>query len=329
MKRRILALLLALTMLLGMTATVMAADEATLALIADYEGGKVVVTVSAQNAAGLTNGQVKITYDAENLKLETVKAADSCPLSSVNEKTAGTVTMAWAGSKLTAEDTKLLTLVFIVKSVSAAAEVKASATQAYASGTKMTLSDAAVTVLVNPFTDIGGHWAESNILSAYHAGLFNGISATEFGPELSMTRAMFVTVLYRMEGAPSVDMTKLHYSDVSQDSYYAAAVVWAEQAGVANGVGGNRFSPETDITRQEMVTMFYRFANYKGQDVTATTSLSRFKDADKVADWALAAMQWAVADGLIGGHTDWTIGPEENATRAQAATVFCRYAGLS
>lgn len=328
-KRRILAFLLAFVMLFGLTAAVSAADTAKLTMTADYAGSRVMVTVAAENAQGMTNGQIKVSYDAENLTLVSAVKADACPLASVNTKTAGAVSMAWVGSKLQNESEELLTLVFDAKKPGEKTDVSATAVHAYASGKKMTVGGAAITLLCNPFTDIDGHWATDEILAAYHAGLFFGVSATEFGPEMSMTRGMFVTVLYRMEGSPAADASDLRYTDVAKDSYYAEAVAWADASGVVNGTGVNTFSPETKITRQEMVTMFFRYAAYKGEDVTATTSLSRFSDADEVAIWARVAMKWAVATGLIGGHSDWSIGPKEDATRAQAATVFCRYAGLS
>lgn len=330
MKKRMIALLLAMLMILGLgTVAVSAEESAQLVLSAQYSGSHAIVEVAIENAADLTDGKLEAVYNAEELVLVSARASDASAVASVNTKTAGTVTMAWVGSKLTDEKTLMLTLEFSVKA-KASATVSVSAPEANASGTALTVASASVTVPpYNPFVDIDGHWAEDEILLAYHAGLFKGMTDTEFVPDIEINRAMFVTVLYRLDGAPETDIDELVFEDVPAAAFCAPAVVWATQIGVTNGTSATTFDPWENITRQEMITMLYRYARYKGEDVSAAADMSSFTDAQDAGTWAADAMQWAVAEGLIIGYPDSTIRPFATATRAQAAALLCRFAGLA
>ena len=330
MKQRILAMLLAVLLVLGTVGTVSAAEDAQLSLTASTSGSEVTVEAAISNAAGVTDGLLTVDYDAENLTLVSAYASDACAVASVNCDAAGKVTLAWVGSELTEEGTVMLTLVLTVKDAGKDAKLSADAS-VNASGTAVEVAAAELTVeaKTNPFVDIDGHWAEEEILNAYYAGLFTGMTETEFGPEVNITRAMFVTVLYRMEGEPAADTGALVFTDVSADMYYAEAVVWATESGVTNGTSATTFTPDKNISRQEMVTMLYRYAQYTGRDVSASAELSSFTDAADISDWATAAMSWAVAEKLLNGYPDGTVLPNATATRAQTAAVLCRYAGLS
>lgn len=330
MKKRIAALLLAMLMVLSMTTlSVFAQEPAQLVLSAQYIDGKAVVELSVENADGLTDGQLRIDYDANALALENAYASKACAAASVNTKTSAVVSMAWAGSKLTNEQTLLLTLVFSVTG-NEEAVVSANAVSANASGNAVNVDGATVTVgKYNPFVDIDEHWAKEDILLAFHANLFNGISETEFGPDINITRAMFVTVLYRLDGAPEMDAVESAFADVDTNAYYADAVIWATQNGVTNGTSETTFSPWVSITRQEMLTMLYRYAQYKGEDVAAEADISSFTDADTISSWAADAIQWALTKELVTGYPDGTLQPNATATRAQTAAILCRYTGLS
>ena len=320
LKTRLLAMLLALMMVLGMVATASAADGAAMTMDYETAGTQVTVTVAVTKGSSLTNGQLTVNYDAAALVLTNAYAADVCTIASVNGNTAGKIVLAWVGSDLTDESTVLLTAVFTAKNPGADTTLT---TTFGGKTTELTVEGRA-----NPFTDIEGHWAEEEILATYYAGLFTGVTETTFAPELDITRAMFVTVLYRMEGEPNVDTSKLAFSDVGAKMYYAPAVVWATEAGVTNGTSSTTFSPEEEITRQQLVTMLYRYAQYKGEDVSGSKDLSQFADGNEVDSWAKPAMSWALAEGLLKGYEDGTVRPEDTATRAQTAAILCRYADL-
>lgn len=330
MKKRMIALLLAMLMVLGMSVcTVSAKEPAQLALSAKYSGSLAVVEVAVKNAAGMTDGQIVVEYNAQELELKSAYASSACGAASVKTSVSGKVTMVWVGSKLTDAQTLLLTVEFTCKK-EAVTPVTATVNKAYASGTPLMVKGASVTLpSSNPFVDIDGHWAKNEILLAYHAGLFNGMSANEFGPEVNLTRGMFVTVLYRMDGSPEVSVGDLAFDDVKASDYYANAVVWASSNGVTNGTSETTFTPSQNITRQELVTMLYRYAQYKGEDVSAAASVNGFTDAKDISAWALSAMKWAVAEKLITGYPDGTVLPQATANRAQTAVILCRYTGLA
>ncbi len=175
-----------------------------------------------------------------------------------------------------------------------------------------------------PFTDVAkGSWYYDAIKAMYDKGLMNGESATKFMPNNKLSRAMLVTILYRMQNEPNVTANAL-FNDVANGQWYTKAVAWASANNVVNGVGEGKFAPNDSVTRQEMAAMLYRYAKATGMDTTATASLNGFKDSAKVADWATDAMKWAVGSGLMKGNDDNTINPMGTATRAEVATVIVR-----
>ena len=152
----------------------------------------------------------------------------------------------------------------------------------------------------------------------------NGTSATLFSPNGTMNRAMLVTILYRMEDEPDVTAANA-FTDVPADAWYADAVAWASAHGIVDGVGESRFAPMRSITREQMAVMLYRYAQYKGCTLEAGADLSRYADAGDISAWALEALQWANAAGLITGRTASAIVPGGTATRAEAATILMRF----
>ncbi len=175
-----------------------------------------------------------------------------------------------------------------------------------------------------PFTDVAkGSWYYDAIKAMYDKGLMNGESATKFMPNNKLSRAMLVTILYRMQNEPTVTANAL-FNDVANGQWYTKAVAWASANNVVNGVGEGKFAPNDSVTRQEMAAMLYRYAKATGMDTTATASLNGFKDSAKVADWATDAMKWAVGSGLMKGNDDNTINLMGTATRAEVATVIVR-----
>lgn len=177
---------------------------------------------------------------------------------------------------------------------------------------------------VLPFTDVReADWFYDDVVYAYENGLFSGTSDTTFSPNASMTRAMLVTVLYRLEGQPTVS-GRSGFSDVKLNSYYEDAVTWAADNGIVNGTGATTFSPNANVTREQMAAILYRYAQYKQYGTTASASLNGFSDAAKVSAYAKAPLSWAVAEKLVNG-SEGRLLPTGNATRAQVAAILHRF----
>ena len=173
------------------------------------------------------------------------------------------------------------------------------------------------------FADVNtGDWFYSDVEYAYANGLMNGVSDSEFGPSLNITRAMFVTILYRMDGEPAAGASA--FSDVSSSAYYAGAVAWASANGIVTGYSDTEFAPDGNITREQMAAILYRYANYKGIDTSVSADITSYADAADVDDYAVTAMQWACGAGMMNGTGD-KLEPLGTATRAQAAAVFGRF----
>ncbi len=177
------------------------------------------------------------------------------------------------------------------------------------------------------FTDVKeGQWFYEAVEYAFVNGLMNGTSEDKFSPNDPMTRAMLVTVLWRAEGSPSTDVSD-PFTDLKQD-WYRDAVAWAYANEIVNGMTKDTFSPNGKITREQIATIIYRYAQYKGRDTSGTPSLSAFPDANMVHDYASDAVSWAVSESLIAGTKSGSkviLDPRGNATRAQVATILQRY----
>lgn len=175
------------------------------------------------------------------------------------------------------------------------------------------------------FTDVKSNdWYYSSVRYAYDNGLFSGVSHDSFGPGDSMDRSMLATVLYSLDGKPAAG--KSGFADVAEGAWYADAVAWAAEHGIVSGVGGGAFTPGGTITREQLAVMLYRYAQYKGYDVSKTADLSGYADQDKLSDWAAQAVQWACGSGLMNGRSAAQLAPEGTLTRAEAATMlkaFC------
>lgn len=171
------------------------------------------------------------------------------------------------------------------------------------------------------FSDISGHWAESYILEATDAGLFNGTSATTFSPDTTMTSGMVVTVLYRMAGSPPVTVSGT-LENVASGSWYETACAWGYQHEIIGGY--KTFDPEADVTREELSTMLYRYYSLTNTPVGGA-DLSGYTDASSISDWARNGAAWSNAAGIVVGTSATTLSPSASATRAQVATMLCRY----
>ena len=179
-----------------------------------------------------------------------------------------------------------------------------------------------------PFTDLAANaWYTDDVAYVYRHDIMEGMSATTFQPNGTLSRAQAVQIFYNLEGQPGLSDENLGYpyEDVDAQAWYGNAVYWARITGVATGYGDGTFQPTDSITRQEFAQMLYNYAKYKGYDLTAEGDLSQFPDSGSVADWAEAAMSWANGNELINGHDDGTIDAGGAGTRAQAASILMRF----
>ena len=176
-----------------------------------------------------------------------------------------------------------------------------------------------------PFLDVNeGDWFYDAVAYAYENGLMDGVGGNRFAPNSATTRAQLVTILYRLEGQPAVS-GDLPFTDVEAGTWYTNAVVWAAQNGIVNGVGDDTFAPGNDLTREQLVTILYRYAESKGYDVSASADLAGYPDGEEIQAYAREAMAWAVAENIIQGMEDDTLKPAGNASRAQIATILMRF----
>ena len=179
-----------------------------------------------------------------------------------------------------------------------------------------------------PFTDVpAGSWYYGAAAYAYNNGLFAGTTATTFAPDMTMTRAMLVSVLWRLAGEPAPKGTNT-FDDVPDGTWYTDAVTWAAENGVVAGIGNGRFDPDGSVTREQTAVILFNYAQSKGYDVSARADLSAFPDAGSVSDWAQSALAWANASGLISGAvrgTQTILDPQGSASRAQVAMILMGY----
>ena len=176
-----------------------------------------------------------------------------------------------------------------------------------------------------PFADVpSGSWYYDDIAYVYDAGLMNGLTATTFGPNLSTTRGMIVTILWRMENEPAAKHG-CPFADVRRGSYYEQAIAWAAENGIVTGFYASTFAPDQAITREQLAAILFRFAAYRGMDaVTLRENLSSFQDQAAISAYAVSALNWAVGEGLMQGTGD-KLEPTGSATRAQVAAMLRRF----
>lgn len=358
MRKKMCAVWLALLLLLSVAAPASAAPAdtpAAISITATVKGRVVTADVTLSNAAGATNGRIVVEYDADILTLLSAEVGSDSWISSLNQQTDGRVALAWVASDLAEGENRMLKLQFrAVDAAAASTELTAALEQLYRSSDSLlgeggedantascavNLNDGTVTPVQplpapdpkpqNPGTatgprDIAGHWAESYILEGYEKGLVNGTSDTTFSPDALASRGQFATVLWRIAGSPKATSAS-PFTDVKSGSYYEEAVNWAYEKGILTGTSATTVSPDRSVTRQEVVTMVYRYGKAQGMDVSAAGSLAGFADADQVASYAVEAMTWSVGAGVIQG-SNGLLAPERNITRAEMATILVRFA---
>ena len=176
-----------------------------------------------------------------------------------------------------------------------------------------------------PFTDVAeGDWFHDAVQYVYDNGLMDGVGDGQFAPNATTNRAMVVTILYRLAGEPAVS-GDVGFTDVADGLWYSNAVAWAAEKGIVNGISETEFSPAGDLTREQLATILFRYAESAGYDVSAQADLSGFPDAGDIQSYATEALSWAVAEGLLQGFEDDSLQPQSTATRAQIATILMRF----
>lgn len=188
----------------------------------------------------------------------------------------------------------------------------------------LVLGVAPVTLAAMAFTDVNtADWFYDEVEYVYDKGMMGGTGADTFNPNGTTTRGMIVTVLHRMEGTPAA--AGVEFTDVPADAWYADAVAWASANSIVNGVGSGLFAPNDPITREQLASILFRYAQYKGYDVSVglSTNILSYDDALDVSDYAFSALQWACGAGLING-IGTALAPQGNATRCQVAAILMR-----
>lgn len=177
-----------------------------------------------------------------------------------------------------------------------------------------------------PFVDVNEtDWFYNDVVYVYENSLMNGVETTVFSPNTATTRGMIVTILYRLEGKPAVS-TECPFEDVIKGSYYEDAIAWAAENSIVGGYGDGNFGPDDNITREQMAAILYRYAKYKGIDVSIgeNTDFMNYADSSEISEYAVSAMQWVCGVGIIKGSDGYLL-PTGNATRAQVAAILHRF----
>lgn len=178
-----------------------------------------------------------------------------------------------------------------------------------------------------PFTDLAaGAWYEDAVAYVYRHDLMSGVSEDTFGPNAALSRAQLCQILYNMEGRPAVTGSG-SFSDLADGAWYTDAVTWAASQGIVDGYGGGLFGPDDNITREQLASILYRYAQARGDDVSVgeDTNILSYADAADVAEYAVSAMQWACGAGVITGISESALAPRGEATRAQTAAMLMRF----
>jgi hypothetical protein len=192
---------------------------------------------------------------------------------------------------------------------------------------KITFTDGKAKTSLDKFSDLAddSKYAEAAEFVT-QSGIMSGVNENEFAPELAATRAMAVTVLWRLEGSPVVNYA-INFEDVEMESWYAEAVRWAASTGIINGYSDKQFAPHDVITREQLAVVMWRYAKSENADVSIgeSTNILSYEDVSSVSDYAIAAFQWTCGSGIMSGDTISTLAPNEQVSRIYFASVLHRY----
>lgn len=287
---------------------------------------------AAETAAQGQSGDFRTAQLKSGETLELQKGADAIVQSGTCALRSGVLADVTAGSEVMAGEDLVAAHRYVVTSDSAVLRQAQAGTVAYRGGGTVQPGDGSGTTPSGgkaglPFADVTqDQWFYSAVAFVYEKGYFSGTSATTFAPNDSMNRAMVATVLHRVAGGESVSAPEL-FTDVPAGQWYSQGIAWASAKGVVNGMGNGLYEPDAPVTREQLVTMLYRFEkDYRKVAVPSTGSLNNFIDGAKVSSWAQDAMRWAVGEGLIQGRNTGHLDPSGTASRAEVATILQRFA---
>lgn len=357
MKRIFISLLLTVSMLLGLgLQPVMAAGTGRL-VVSDAEGmaGETIsVDVMIENNPGIISVAMQVFYDTDKLELICVDDKKIMPDSMFSQDYSSYPYYAsWVdavGSGNTYDNGILMTMTFRILEDCAPGETEISlqinpgdlfdwdmeTKQFVTVGGTVTIetaaedegengepeSDSVASDMYSRFTDLqSSGWYRTYVEFMLSKGYMNGVGATRFDPDGSVTRAQLVTILYRIAGSPSVNGLTNQFEDVSYGTWYTDAVIWAAANGIVTGITKDTFAPNNNITREQLATILYR---YNGTKKELTNHLKQFEDSGSVSAYAADAMNWAVGAGIINGSGAQLM-PSASATRVQTAAMLTRY----
>ena len=323
-----------------------AALQATPSVGAINPGSRTVnVSITADSASN--NGLLEIQFDPGVLDFNATSGASH--LTSIVDNGDGTLTFGYASLEEIPAGSSLCVLTFHYQGSSLMTDLTVTTLEANDTNPNTSAEvdiqyQGAVTPPVNPGTEDPGEpeppeqsgsesytdlnpnaWYRQYADYVIEQGLMKGTSSTTFSPNEPLTRAMLVTILYRLEDMPSVTAGD-RFSDVADATWYTDAVRWAADIGIVEGYGNGRFGPANPITRQELAVILWRYARYKGYDVGAAGAvLPDFADRGEIASWAGEAISWAYSRGIIIGKLDNVLDPRGGTTRIEAATMVTRF----
>ena len=294
----------------------------------DAKSGKVEVLVTPM--MDTANGRLVVTYDSTQLTLTDI--SDGAFTAQASAAGKNQVELLYADAAVQPAETPVARLTF-TRTEQAGDSVELTIRQTEA-GQETVEKEQTVTVELGhtcpsaKFVDVDEKaWYHLDVDYVVAHNLMIGMDETHFAPNVNMTRAQMVTILYRMAGSPETKAT-LPFTDVERGRFYTDAVAWAYEKEIVKGMTDTLFAPNAPVTREQMVTFFARFASFQGMDVSCKGDLSDFTDANAVSPYAVKAMTWAYENGLIRGMGDGTVGPKGNSTRAQVAAILNRYSKL-
>lgn len=291
-------------------------DSGALSAIGAAGGENVTLAVTPVNRASLSEADQQLVGDRPVFELDL--SADG---NEIHDFGGGVATIALPYTPAEGEDTAGIVVWRMVSGVPQAVSCR------YENGKILFETGTFSTYVIGyfPFSDVAGsQWYYANVVYAYQNELMDGVSDSRFAPEEKASRAMLVTILYRLAGKPAVSSVS-SFSDVANGMWYSDAVIWAAENGIVNGFDDGTFRPLETVTREQMALILYQYAAFAGSDVTATGSLSAFTDAADVSDWAAAAVGWASAEGILNGMNGGLLSPQGDAIRAQLAAVLERF----
>lgn len=353
MRMVVLCVVLALSLTIGAYAT----ESSPLSIEAeDVSAASTELTIRVRLTAPVTDGMFRFHYDAEQLKLLSVSSPDPDTaelngpagaegLSAGAKLPAGQIKAAFVYDETGAAGDTVLECRFQITGTARTFTFTADGGALYQDGQSVACPAVSAKVRLPSIVDPGkpsqpaepkkgfddvkpGDWFYNEVTDLAGKGYINGVSDTLFAPDRNLSRGMLVTILFRVDGEKAVTSTGA-FRDVAKDSWCGKAVDWAAANGIVYGYHDGSFGPNDLVTRQQMAAILWRYAKYKGLDVTANgTVMPDFPDRGEIAGWAGEALSWAYSRGIMTGRKDGTLDPNGNATRAEAAVMLYRFLQL-